>query len=361
MNRTLAFVLTVTMVLSLVAMSGTATAAQDAMSETTTVAQDEWPDNCDEAPIIDSGQYSGVIDTPNDEDYFRLRMDKGEYYGVNMIVPIEEDKFRWDDHWSGSDPVSYSDLSNIELLFGTPGLPLGNIQPEIETSMKVFAEEDGVHCFSVYERGDADVPYEWQMNLEKNDPEPAGFEITELQEENEELESEISELESQLEEKNERISELESQLENSDVTIDVSVEPEDQATLEVGGEMSVSVAADGASPSDVTLRFGGETYTPSGGGATIPLESAGAQELSIEYEDTTETVTLDVAQDDSSSDDGTDAGDTTTDDDASTSSDQDTSDTDDGSSDGSGPGFGVGIALVAVVSLGVLFQRKIRK
>lgn len=346
------FLLAVTVILSLVAMPGTVTAAED-----------EWPDSCADAPYIDTGQYSGAIDTPDDKDTFRLQMDKGEYYSFAMVVPSEQDgshvrAFTRD--------ISWTNIENADT-GGTVGDPaIEGFTPGLEATWRGYAEEDGVYCFEIDGHSDADIPYEWKMSLEKNDPEPAGFEITELQEENDELNSEINDLgseinnlESQLDKKDERISELESQLENADVEIDVSIEPEDQATFQVGGEMAVSVNSDDAAASDVTLRFGGDQYTPSGGEATIPLESAGTHKLAIEYEDTTETLTLDVASSDAGTNDGDRTNNTTEGNDPGSTDDSSNSDNTDGdSSDGSGPGFGIVGVLAAFGGTGYLLKRR---
>ncbi|WP_425548289.1 hypothetical protein, partial [Actinoplanes cyaneus] len=206
--------------------------------------------------------------------------------------------------------------------------------------------------------GDWETSYEWGLTVERSNPDVELYDVRQLEDRVAELRGEmeqkeqridelesdladreerIEELEAELEEREQEIAELEAELEDADVTIDVSVEPADQATFQVGGEMRVEVDAEGTASSDVTLDFAGQQYTPSDGEAVIPLESAGTQDLSIEYEGMTEVVTLDVATDDGTQPD-TDEEDQVAADDI--------------------PGFGFITALIALAGLLLLSRRQ---
>lgn len=133
----------------------------------------------------------------------------------------------------------------------------------------------------------------------------------------------------------------------------MSVEPENQATYRVGGDMAVDVDAQGAPASDMALRFGGQEYAvDSDGHATIPLDSPGTQQLAVEYEDTSETVSIAVAErEEATTADGESSTDGET-------GDGEASDGDDGTVGGDGPGFGVGATLAALSGVGFLVHRR---
>lgn len=139
-----------------------------------------------------------------------------------------------------------------------------------------------------------------------------------------------------IDELEEEIAELEAELADAEVSIDVTVEPADAQTFQVGGYAEVSVDVDGASPSAVSLGFAGEEYTPEDGSATIPLETAGEHELHIAYEEHDETIGLDV---EASEDDGVGNGEDDVSDGDDTATDED---------DGL-PGFGVVLGILGLL------------
>lgn len=341
------------------------------LSGTAVAAEDEWPGECDDAPILDSGTYTGSIDSPDDDDYFVLDMDKGEYYAMHVLVPDEQDEFELSGYPFGrysnaADDYNVPAIRN-ESDVEASGEELTNFRGGTTARAEFWANEDGLFCFDVDDTGEGEIPYEWQISLERNDPEPASFEVTDLQEENDELRSQVdaleenvSELESEVEAKNERIAELESRLEDANTTIEVTVAPEERASFEVGGEMRVTVDAEGASSSDVSLGFDGEEYTPSDGEAAIPLSSAGAQELSVNYEDETESVAIDVTADETT--DEAESGEDASDGDGSAANGESESDGESTSGDDASgvgtPGFGIPSGLAGLVGAGYLLRRR---
>ena len=114
----------------------------------------------------------------------------------------------------------------------------------------------------------------------------------------------IESLEDEVDQLEDEIDQLEAELTDADVSIDVTVEPADAATFQVGGDALVSVESDDVEPSEVTVEVDGEAHTPNDGEATIPLTEPGEIDLAISYGDVTETVSLDVAQADTDDDDG---------------------------------------------------------
>lgn len=149
----------------------------------------------------------------------------------------------------------------------------------------------------------------------------------------ESYEDEIADLEAELDAKEDEIADLEAELADADVSIDVSVEPEDAATFQVGGAALVSIESDDVEPSAVTIEADGEEYAADGGETSVPLTDAGELDLSVNYGDATESVSIAVQEADT---------------------DDDTADDDD---DGM-PGFGPIAALIAILgSLGFLRHR----
>ena len=334
-------------------------------------ADDHWGDSmlCNGPnPVVDTtGEYSGTLISPGDVDSFEIQVEQGDYISVRAVATSEaEDPVVRKTHtWITTreeEGLSSMHEASVDTHRAT-------LFPGEEGTWEIWPEEDDTLCIAVFDRGGGDVPYEWKINLEENNPEPATFETTELENEVSQLEDElvdkenqIDDLESELVDKEneiealeEKIADLEAELEDADVTIDVSVEPADQATFQVGGEMRVEVDAEGTASSDVALDFAGQQYTPSDGEAIIPLESAGTQDLSIEYEGMTEVVTLDVATDDDTqpdTDEETVGDDTPPDTDEEAIGDEDQVATDDI------PGFGFITALIALAGLLLLSRRQ---
>ena len=328
-------------------------------------SEDEWPDNCNEAPLVSDGQYSGVMNTPSDRDVLRIEMDEGDYLTVSALVPSEAVGAELRPAASHRNNIGWS----IKKLINGDG---DRLEPGVEGTIAWWAEEDGVFCFRIIEVDDtAEFPYEWEMSISLNDPEPAGFEVTELREKNDELESQItqkndriSELESLLEQKNQTIVELESRVEelesqssngggDSDVTIDVTINPSDgQENFIEGGQAVVQVESESASVSDMRVEYGAGTYElDSSGEVAIPLAQTGRQEMTVVYGDTTEQVSIDVQAQADSQQDGSGA---------SSDGQQDSAGEDDSSGDGVsgvGNGFGIVVAVIALLGAALILRR----
>lgn len=308
----------------------------------------EQSDTCEEAPQLTEGVYTGQL-TPEGYNLFRLDLDQGEY--VTLTVEFDEtdldhiemptgpgdaeDSDAYGDHSEGD---YNSDYNPTEETYS--GVYYGGFDDGGE--VEIWAEEPPI-CLQLESENGNGGSYTISVSA-VNENEPPEIVSSE---EAEELETEIDDLETENEDLEAEIDELETELENAEPTINVSVEPADQANFQVGGEMAVSVSSDNVSPSEVSIGFNDEEYVPTGGEAIIPIASAGLQTLSFEYGDTTETVSIDVADAETG--------------DSSSSDNQDTAGDSDGEvSGGSGPGFGILGGLIAVLSLGLtaLRQRK---
>ena len=350
-------------------------------------ADDGWGDSScwsgsDDGPIVSSGEHSGTILSPDDQDNFRVQLEHGEYLSISAAA---DDNIDISTHGVGA--ITVQEASDVNVVDdGSPG-GLRTVRFDRDMNSKgtweLWADEDTVICTSIEATDDEpDVPFEWTIAFEKNDPDPPEFnpgdesleeEIDELEEENAALESEVDELEAsledeidELEEENaaleSEVGELEAELESADdtdVIFDISVEPEDAVEFQHGGEANIDIDVENADPGDVEITFAGNQYTAADGQAIIPLDSVGTHELSFSYEDTEETVLLNVADDDS--DDSTDDTDPA-DDDTATADDgtDDTAPADDdqATTDDDVPGFGVTAALMSLLAIISLLVRR---
>jgi len=324
--RTLALGITALIVLSLVAMGSVAASGP------------EQVDRCDDAPVLSEGTHTGAL-TPEGHNLFRLDLSQGEYATVGVEFD-ERDLNRIStvrSLWDAEDSDAYGTWSE--------GDHNSEYQPEESSArgttwgwfenggeVEIWAEEPPV-CVEIRTRDDNGGTY--TMSIAEGDNSLPEIVTTD---EAEDLHDQIDSLESQNADLEDEIDALETELENAEVDINVMVEPAEQASFQVGTEMRVNIDAEGTSPSDVLVDFGGEQYTPTDGTAAIPLESVGTHEMTVEYGDKTETLTLDV--DDEGTDDGS------------------TADQDPGTDDDI-PGFGIMVglkALLAVTGLAV-YQR----
>lgn len=343
-------------------------------------------DLCANAPVLDEGTHSGTV-TPNGYSLYRLDVGEAGFVTVRMefdqqsfstinIGPATYDSAEDADDYGYTAPNSagYGGEYSTSVGQTSSGVTarLGNRRAEFERSggtAEIWVEsspaciavfgiaEGGTYTMSVTE-GDSTPP----EVVTVEEAERLQTEIDDLNDELDEREQRIDELETQLADSEERIEELETQLENADVSIDVTVEPSGERFV-AGSQATVSVDALGASATDVTLSFAGTAYTPTDGSATIPLEAAGQQELSVEYGDASESVTLDVeaaettsqatdetgAESDSDGDETNDAGETATGDDANDASETEVGD--DGSGQSGSPGLGVTASLAALLAV----------
>ena len=330
----------------------------------TSATSDDWP-TCNNAQIFTEGEFEGELQTSSETDAMGFRLSPGEYLKITMEFP---------ERAGSPDVYLQNGPANMNLLHDETdargainvGFGLGDSNAHLKPKPGETAEIEvwGVEplpndwlCLRI-EDSDWETSYEWGLTVERSNPDVELYDVRQLEDrvaelrgEMEQKEQRIDELESDLADKEERIEELEAELEDADVTIDVSVEPADQATFQVGGEMRVEVDTEGAASSDVKLDFAGQQYTPSDDEAVIPLESSGTQDLAIEYGDTTETVTLDVAQDDADTAEETPGERQTDGADADEDSPPDTDATGEDM-----PGFSVGVAILALLTAGYLLR-----
>jgi len=279
---------------------------------------------------------------------------------------------------------------------------------------------------------DAEIPYTVNLNSELNNPEPATLEVGELRDQIEQKDQTISDLQSEIDSKEQTINDLQSEIDSKeqtindlqseidskeqtindlqseidnkeqtindletelesateDVSISVSVEPADarQSFVE-GGSAIVEASSDDADFEKLSLESNGQTFEFDSSGETrVPLESAGTQEMTLEYADTSESFSLNVQESNSgtteTSPGETDSPTTETDESDSDVQDSDgdgvidsedyapndpevqeksdlvSNETDESDSTGSGfgPGFGPVVALVGIllVTLGAM-------
>lgn len=109
---------------------------------------------------------------------------------------------------------------------------------------------------------------------------------------NTDLKSKIDSLQATLAEKNETISELRNQ--STGPSISVTVTPSGNTSqFTVGNRAVVTVDVSTDDPTTVDILFDETTYRPNTSGiAMIPLEQAGVQQLTVQYENTSESVQL---------------------------------------------------------------------
>jgi len=121
-----------------------------------------------------------------------------------------------------------------------------------------------------------------------------------------------------------------------DIRINVTVAPADGAAFVAGSEAEVTVQSSRVDPTAVSLQYQGESYAPGEDGrASIPLESSGTHDLVVEYRGVSETMSIQV--DGASEKGGTEK------------------------TTASGPGFGVVVAVLAVLSVGLLARVRQRQ
>lgn len=310
------------------------------------IADDDWPDNCGDAPIVDTtGEYSVSIDTPSDMDYIRVRLTKGDYIHFSLIVPDSQKYLHVRLRGVGNSPgvSSLTAANNVDLAGGGVAK---NFVSGVEASWKGWAEQDGsnVYCISVNDGSEAEIPYQFTLKMRLNSPDPESFKSGSSQSELEQMNQRISQLESLIEQKNQRISELESQVSqlersssggSSHVTIQVTVMPANgrQEFVE-GGEALIQAKSENTDVSEMYADYGSGTYQlDSSGEVAIPLVQAGTQDITLAYKNTTKRVSIEVKPQERNNQ-------------------QDTV-----STGTSVPGFGVVAALVAVLGCALLFNR----
>lgn len=349
-------------------------------------AADQWPDYCHEAETLSPGTYSGQVG-PNDIDWFALDLKDGEYISASVEIEstsgelemigadryiLREDReehthseleqmgfhdmggWRGPTYFHGDLAVSFvhsqREISSVEILDYGKGYsyhlyPNPNEDPYSNThnfvgigmptgkyTFKTYSVTNHPICLGLY-MSRSEGSGTWKLAFEKN----AGNtpDIGESRD--------VAELREQLEQKNQRITELEQQVEDlqaqleaqqggDGVTINVEVSPGSgqQSYLE-GGTAMIEAESASADLSQLEIQYEGNRYSVDDSGtAAIPLTETGEQKLEFIYGDTTEAVTLDVVEDSPTDGEIIPVG---------------------------GPGFGMAVAIVALLLAGLLVQR----
>lgn len=130
------------------------------MSGVVSANTDKWGDSCDDAPVVDgTGNYDGTLESPDDTDYFKIQLDHGEYLDVDVFAPTDADHPQVG--IIGED-YTLRKGSNVDL-----GFDEIELEPGIEGSFELWAEEDTVLCFWVSDLGDGGgFPYDWTFGSE---------------------------------------------------------------------------------------------------------------------------------------------------------------------------------------------------
>lgn len=231
-----------------------------------------------------------------------------------------------------------------------PGLPAGEWEHGI-----VVGGEAAIEPLSVLSPELSAYVEELEGQLADKDDQIDDLEdqLDEKDDQIDDLEEELEERQAEIESLDDTIDSLEAELETAEVSIDVTVEPADAATFEVGGDAIVSVSGENFEPDDVTIEAGGQGYVPTDGQATIPLDQEGEVDVALTYEDETEEFTLLVDDTDAPADDEDDT------DTVDETDDTDVDDTDD--ADDALPGFGLVVGLIGVILGGLGLRATLRR
>ncbi|WP_340102153.1 hypothetical protein [Salinibaculum salinum] len=192
-RASIAIILTV--IIGMIAMTGPA------------AADDEWPSECDEAPVLSPGSYSGTL-SPEDTDVFRVDLPSGDYISINLS-------------FSSSDPeailryyvrdgsLSTTNGTEIEADETTQLDRSGTTSLEMypsNFSFRTYSETNEPICVDFSTGGDH--AGDWALSFTPTDETPPPVDATtppmnvtqqilELQERVETLEQRVTELESQ--------------------------------------------------------------------------------------------------------------------------------------------------------------------
>lgn len=318
----------------------------------TVVADDQWADDCGDAQVLEAGEYTGFLG-PGDTDAFKVRMTDGDYITMNV---------QWDDSEAS---LSFDQMSGIIVsvprddpaYVGTSGYSIifQDEDSDGRVQFQVFAEEDGLICLPLEEAETGGVPTNWRMSFARGDTEPPELaspeRISELESQVEQKNQRISQLETILEQKNQTISELESRISEleaqssngsgGDVTIQVTVTPANgQQNFVEGGQAVVQAESENADVSEMSVEYGSGAYQlDSSGQVAIPLAQTGTQEMTLVYGDITKQVSFEVQAEGEQNQQNQ-------------QNQQDTTPT-----GTSGPGFGIVVALIAILGSAFLLQR----
>lgn len=162
---------------------------------------DDYPDDCDEAPIVEStGVVKGVIDSPEDRDTIKIEIpEKGNYVTVGPVVPQTEHYMTF-----GHEAESQFSLYNATGEVGITSTGEGVVHPRNyhgNGTWEIWSETSDqpiVVCIEISESDseEANIPYEYAIRFAAANPEP----VT--------IAEEIDRLQQMLDEKNETIAQL---------------------------------------------------------------------------------------------------------------------------------------------------------
>lgn len=318
-------------------------------------ADDGYPESCNGAPVLTDGTYSDNL-SPKDVDTFKLDLSEGDFVTITLqrenpdrydrSVPIEFDitpyndtrydngerEAEWEKTWSYTEPISPYGSTD-----GDPGLKYDT--GEKQKQFKIFREGgDGPLCLPMTSTDD-DKYFRWSMSLAYNDGNPPELtspeRVSQLKSTIERKNERIGELNATIEAQEERIATLESRLNATQKQIEVEIRPEQNRSFHVGGTAVISASASATTLDNLSVQFDERSQVVGAdGNAKFSLQQAGDQTLTLSYRDAVETVEINVDAVDTADDN---RGDTT-------EADGDP----DSTPGGSGPGFGVGLALLAV-------------
>jgi hypothetical protein len=162
--------------------------------------------------VDSTGVYSGVIVSPQNRDVFRITLEeRGDFVTVAPTVSAAEGRFRvqvaveegtvTELHLEGGEgSLARAGGRDWHHEFRSPG---GGVS---ETSWEIWAEEPSQLCVRVYENfpDESELPYEWQLLLSENDPDPVpvpGSRLPDVVLDREELLQNVDERVSELDER----------------------------------------------------------------------------------------------------------------------------------------------------------------
>jgi len=126
---------------------------------------EEWGSSCDDAPVVDgTGSYSGTIETPDDEHYFKVQVDHGEYLEIDLSVPSTAEEPSLSIESPDSEAYTKRNPNNVSFEASRWGEWI-EIEPGLDGSFELWAEEDTVFCFQIYDGSDdGEYPYDWTFD-----------------------------------------------------------------------------------------------------------------------------------------------------------------------------------------------------
>ena len=142
-----------------------------AFGATTASAQstvEDWGSSCDDAPVVaGTGSYTGTIETPEDEHYFRMQVDHGEYLEIDLSVPSSAEDPSLSIESPDSEAYTKRNPENVSFEASRWGEWI-EIEPGLDGSFELWAEEDTVFCFRIYDGGyGGDLPYDLTFETER--------------------------------------------------------------------------------------------------------------------------------------------------------------------------------------------------